>query len=176
MLNLSLAVKTMKLFFISGFIMSFFGAALGIVRILGELKVFESIKPELRQFSPEILTAVKRSFYRPQHWLTMLWEMINLETSGKQLMPANNLENLPVVVVKAEHFFKPSLFNFFLLLNKVDKLRDRIAEKLLKISTNTSSIDARNSSHFVWIDRRDAIVAAVERLIAMDGRAANPNS
>jgi pimeloyl-ACP methyl ester carboxylesterase len=168
MLNLPLSIKVMKLFFISGFIMSFFGSACGIIRVIGNLKIFELIKPELRQVSPEMLASVKRSFYRPQHWITMIREMINLETSAEQLKTANNLGDLPTAIVQAESFFKPSMFNFFLPLKKVNALRHRIDDRLQKLSTNTISIKADRSSHFVWLDRPDTIVAAVELLLKQD--------
>ncbi len=140
------------------------GSILGIVRILGNLGIFEFVKPELRQFSSTILTRVKRSFYRPQHWLTMARELWNLEKSANQVKVANNFSDIPIINIKANSFFKRSLWNFYLPLNQVDRLRDKMHLNLLQLSNNTSQLSASESSHFVWVDQPKAIIAAIQQL------------
>ncbi len=85
MLKMPFSLQALKLFFMSGFLMSIFGSVLGIVRLLGNVGVFELIKKELRQFPSATKKIVKRSFYHPQHWLTMWREMWNLDISGRQV-------------------------------------------------------------------------------------------
>ncbi len=63
MLKMSPALKALKLFFISGFLMSIIGSILGIIRVLRVLGVFELLKPELRRFSPDSCHRVKRSSF-----------------------------------------------------------------------------------------------------------------
>lgn len=55
MLKMSLTLKVLKLFFMSGFAMSTLGAALGIVRLLGTVGLFELIEKELRKFPAKTL-------------------------------------------------------------------------------------------------------------------------
>ncbi|MGB3405583.1 MAG: alpha/beta hydrolase [Microcoleaceae cyanobacterium] len=164
MLKLPFALKLIKLFFLSGFLISIFGSILGLVRILGNLGIFEFVKPELRQFSPEILTRVKRSFYRPQHWLTMVRELWNLEKSANQVKVANNFSDIPIINIKANSFFKRSLWNFYLPLNQVDKFRDKMHINLLQLSYNTSQLSASQSSHFVWVDKPKVMMTAIQQL------------
>ncbi|WP_172957433.1 alpha/beta fold hydrolase [Aphanothece sacrum] len=165
MLTLSPQLKLLKLFFISGFFLSIFGSILGLVRLLGTLKIFELIKPELKQFSPTILAKVKRSFYHYQHWLTMGQEMINLDLSGQQMRKANDLGDLPLISIKAKTFFKSSPWNFYLPLKAADQLRDKMQIAILNISSNSQQIQAYNSSHFVWIDEPEIIISAIKQLI-----------
>lgn len=165
MLNLPLSVKLLKMFFFSGFLISIFGTSLGLIRTLGNLQVFELIKPELSKFSIESRKMVKHSFYRPQHWLTMAREIWNLDMSAKQVQKANNLGNIPLISIKSKTFFKPSLFAFLLPLNTVDEIRDTIHEALLKISSNSRQVLANNSSHFVWIDEPEIIINAIHELV-----------
>ncbi len=168
MLKLPLSVKLLKLFFLSGFIMSILGSTLGLIRILGNLRVFELIKPQLKKFNRDSLNIVKQSFYHPKHWLTMAREIWNLETSAKQIQKANNLGNIPLISIKSKTFFHPSIFTFFLPLKTTNKLRDIIHEELLKISSNSSQISANKSSHFVWIDEPEIIVLAIKQILNLD--------
>ncbi|WP_009545047.1 alpha/beta hydrolase [Crocosphaera subtropica] len=165
MLSLPLSVKLLKLFFLSGFLMSILGGILGLIRILGNLGIFELIKPQLRQFNPESRRMVKRSFYRPKHWLTMAREIWNLEISARQVQKANNLGNIPLISIKSKTFFKPSLFSFLLPVKATNKIRDVIHEELLKLSSNSRQVLANNSSHFVWIDEPELIVKVIHQLI-----------
>ncbi|MFM7715511.1 MAG: alpha/beta fold hydrolase, partial [Microcystis sp.] len=95
--KMSPALKALKLFFVSGFLMSIIGSILGIIRVLRVLGVFELLKPELRRFSPDSRHRVKRSFCRAKHWITMSREMLNLDQSARQVSEANKFGNLPIV-------------------------------------------------------------------------------
>jgi pimeloyl-ACP methyl ester carboxylesterase len=165
MLDMPPLITILKIFFLSGFIMATIGSCLGIIRLLGNLKLFELIKPELSKFDRIILKRVKKSFYSHNHWITMAREIWNLNESARQVSVANDFGDLPIINIKASCFFKRSLFNFFLPLNLVDKLRDRMHERLMKLSTNCHQIQAAKSSHFVWIDEPELIVKAIERLL-----------
>ncbi len=175
MLKLPLALKIIKLFFLSGFLISILGSILGLVRILGNLRIFELVKPELRQFSPEILTRVKKSFYRPQHWLTMARELWNLEKSANQVKVANYFLDIPIINIKANSFFKRSLWNFYLPLNQVDKFRNQMHINLLQLSNHINQLSASQSSHFVWIDQPQIIITAIEQLISQSSEERNQN-
>jgi pimeloyl-ACP methyl ester carboxylesterase len=164
MLALPWSVGILKAFLTVSFGFVAIGAALGIVRLLGTLGVFELIKPELEKFALIDLQYIKRSFYSANHWLTMGREMWNLDTSGKQLKVANDLGNLSIVSIKSQTFLRP-LFGIKLFsLPAADRVRDRIHLDLLKLSTNTTQILAARSSHFVWIDEPQTIVGAVASL------------
>jgi pimeloyl-ACP methyl ester carboxylesterase len=165
MLSLPLSVGLLKAFFTFSFGFVSIGAALGIVRLLGTIGVFELIKPELKKFSALDLQYVKRSFYSARHWLTMMQEMWGLDTSGRQLTAANNLGELPIVSIKSQTFLRPLLGIKFLSLAAADRVRDRIHFDLLDLSTNTRQILAARSSHFVWIDEPEAIFSAVASLV-----------
>ncbi|PSB48343.1 alpha/beta fold hydrolase [Chamaesiphon polymorphus] len=165
MLNLPLSVGLLKAFFTLSFGFVAIGAALGIVRVLGEIGVFELIKPELKKIPVLDRQYVKRSFYFARHWLTMGREMWNLDTSGRQLKIANRLGDLPIVSIKSQTFLRP-LFGIKLFsLPAADRVRDRIHLALLQLSTNTQQVQADRSSHFVWIDQPETIVAAVADLV-----------
>lgn len=99
MLNMPFMVKAVKYLFISGFIMSIFGSLLGLIRIMGQVGLFELIKPELKQFDLQQKQRVKRSFYNHNHWLTMARELMNLDKSGRQLKVADNFGDLPIVSI-----------------------------------------------------------------------------
>jgi pimeloyl-ACP methyl ester carboxylesterase len=165
MLALPWSVGILKAFFTFSFGFVAICAALGIVRLLGTLGVFELIKPELKKFDPIDLQYVKRSFYSSRHWLTMGREMWDLDRSGHQLKVANNLGDLPIVSIKSRTFLRPLLNIKLLSLPAADRVRDRIHLDLLKVSTNTTQILADRSSHFVWIDEPETIVAAVANLV-----------
>lgn len=165
MLALPLSVGVLKLFFTLSFGFVAIGAALGIVRILGDLGVFELIKPELKKFPKRDRQYVKRSFYSARHWLTMGREMWNLDTSGKQLKAADNLGNLPIISIKSKTFLRPLLGVKLLSLHTADRVRDRIHIDLLRLSTDTQQILADRSSHFVWIDEPERIIDAVVTLV-----------
>lgn len=158
-------VTALKLFFISGFIMSIFGSLLGIIRVLGIIGVFELIKPELREFDSHTKATVKKSFYYYNHWITMTRELWSLNKSARQVAIANRLTNLPIVSIKSKTFFKLTWFNFFLPLKTVDKLRDRMHKNLTRLSSQYTQIPANNSSHFVWIDEPELIVTAVKKIL-----------
>jgi pimeloyl-ACP methyl ester carboxylesterase len=167
MLSLPLRLKILKTFFAISFVFVSVGAALGIVRILGLLGMFEIIKPELRHCNPIRLKQVKRSFYRASHWLTMAREMSSLNASGKQLRVANDLGDLPVINIKAATFLRiplPAIF-WSWLMNPADRARDQIHLALAKVSTDSQQLLAPQSSHFVWVDQPEIMVEAVEKMI-----------
>ncbi len=165
MLNMSWPLKILKGIFISGFLMSVLGAGLGIIRLLHLLRIFELIKPNLRQFSRLELRPVTRSFCRPKHWLTMARELWSMNQSGHQLRAANQLGDLPVVNIKAHSFFTPAFWTVLIPLKRINKLRDRIHISLMKLSTDCTQLQAHQSSHFVWIDEPDVIVKAIELVL-----------
>jgi pimeloyl-ACP methyl ester carboxylesterase len=164
MLSLPISVGLLKAFFTFSFGFVSIGAALGIVRLLGAIGIFELIKPELKKFSALDRQHVKRSFYSARHWLTMGQEMWSLDTSGRQLKAASDLGSLPIISIKSQTFLRPLLGIKFLSLSTADRVRDRIHLDLLKLSTNCQQVFAARSSHFVWIDEPDAIVNAVATL------------
>jgi pimeloyl-ACP methyl ester carboxylesterase len=165
MLKMSLPLQALKMFFISGFLMSVLGSILGIIRLLNLCGIFELVKPELQQCSPTSLKWVKRSFCRPQHWVTMARELWNIEASSKQVKMAQDLGNLPVVNIKANSFFKPSIWTKLIPLNKANQLRDEMHLNLMNISTNCHQISTTNSGHFVWLDEPEAIAKALEIIL-----------
>lgn len=165
MLNMPWSIKMVKYLFISGFVISIFGSFLGIIRLLGTIGIFELIKPELKQFSWQKRQWVKRSFYHPNHWLTMARELINLDRSGRQVQAAKKLDNLPIISIKSKSFFHPSFFTFFLPLKAINKLRDKIHHNLSLLDRNYTEIPANNSSHFVWIDEPEIILSAIKKLL-----------
>ncbi|HIK32104.1 MAG TPA: alpha/beta hydrolase [Oscillatoriales cyanobacterium M59_W2019_021] len=165
MLNMPLPVKVLKFFFMSGFLMSTLGAALGILRLLRNLGAFELIKPELRRIDPTTLNLVKRSFCRPKHWVTMFREMLDLDTSSRQLQAANDFGTLPIVLITASSFFRPSLWTLGLPIRAVELLRDKMHAELLNLSADCVRLQAEQSSHFVWIDRPEAILNAIEIIL-----------
>ncbi len=170
MLSLPWRLKFLKIFFALSFIFVSAGAALGIVRVLGMIGLFEIIKPELKCCDPIRLKQIKRSFYRAGHWLTMSREMIGLDTSGRQLRFANNLGALPVINIKASTFLRIPLPTIFWgwLMNPADRARDQIHLALAKVSTNTQQLLAPQSSHFVWVDQPTVIVDAVQKMIDLN--------
>ena len=165
MLNMPLSIVLLQSMFLAGFAIAILGSTLGIVRILGNLGLFEVIKPELAKFPPEVRNRVKRSFYRPQHWLTMAQEIWHLTASGEYLRTANDLEGIPVVNIKSKTFFKPSILTFLLPRKTIDRLRNQIHQDLSLVSTNYSQINATRSSHFVWLDEPELIANAVNSLL-----------
>lgn len=165
MLKMSFLLKALKLLFISGFIISAVASFLGIIRILGNLGIFEVIKKELKQFSQETLQLVKRSFYYPKHWLTMTREMWNLDKSASQVSRVKSLDNLPIVNIKANTFLRRTFMNFYMPLKAADRLRDKMHGEFLRLSTNVTQVNTNNSSHFVWVDEPQAIVTAIQKLL-----------
>jgi pimeloyl-ACP methyl ester carboxylesterase len=167
MLEMSLGLRVLKLFFASGFVMSTFGAAIGIVRLLGLLGIFELLKPDLRKFPQAVLSRVKRSFYRPKHWMTMCREILTLDVSSRQLRTARLPVDLPIISIKSATFFKQSAWNFYMPIGAANDLRERMHERLLKLSTNCTQMQADWSSHFVWIEQPKVILDAIKEILAM---------
>ncbi|MGB3695294.1 MAG: alpha/beta hydrolase [Spirulinaceae cyanobacterium] len=165
MLKMPFALRGLQYFFISGFLMSILGSCLGIVRFLKTVRVFEFLKPELRQFTAAELEAAKRSFCRPKHWLTMSRELFNLQTSGHQVKVAQQFGDLPIVNIKANSFFKPSLWTKFIPLGSANQLRERMHTELLTLSRASQQLQANKSSHFVWIDEPNLLVEGVKMIM-----------
>ena len=164
MLNMPPMVAAVKYLFVSGFIMSIFGSLFGIIRLLGMLGLFEMLKPELKQFDPLQRWRIKRSFYHYRHWLTMTRELVGLNRSSHQVKVAQNLA-IPIISIKSQNFFKPSLLTMLLPLKTIDRLRDKMHRNLNTLSDDFTEISARNSSHFVWTDEPEIIIQAVKQLI-----------
>ncbi|MCL1470060.1 alpha/beta fold hydrolase [Argonema antarcticum] len=162
MLKMSVQLKALKIFFISGFAMSILGSSMGIIRILKICGIFELLKPELKKFTTNSLNFVKRSFCRPKHWMTMLREMLNLDKSAHQISLTKDLGALPLVSIKANSFFKPSFWTMFIPLQGANQLRDKMLMEILELSKNSVQLEANNSGHFVWIDQPKLIVDAVK--------------
>ncbi len=165
MLKMSVPLQALKLFFISGFVMSILGSMLGIIRLLNVFGVFELFKPELRHFSQDSRNWVKRSFCRPKHWITMSREMINLDKSARQVSIAKLLGAVPIVSIKANSFFKPSFWTLFIPLKGANQLREKMHAELWNLSTEYLQVEASKSGHFVWIDQPDVIVDAVRTVL-----------
>lgn len=162
MLKMSIYLQALKLFFVSGFVMSILGSTLGIIRVLRAIGTFELLKRELGKFPKEVLNAVKRSFCRPKHWITMSQEILNLDTSSRQVSVATQFGSLPVVSIKANTFFKPSLWTVILPLRAANQLREQMHTALLELSTDCVQLQAHQSGHFVWIDQPELILTAIE--------------
>jgi pimeloyl-ACP methyl ester carboxylesterase len=165
MLELPLSLIGLKTLFFSGFIISFIGAFLGIIRVLNNCGIFEVIKPELNQFTPTIKQQVKRSFCRSRHWLTMAQEMWQLDNSGEYLKAANDLGEIPIINIKSKTFLRKNIFTWLLPLKSTNNLRHKIHHNLSLLSTNYSQINANHSSHFVWTDEPELIVNAVAAML-----------
>ena len=99
----------------------------------------------------------------------MAREITSLDTSGRQLKVANDLGSLPVINIKAATFLRIPLPKILWgwLMDLADRSRDRIHLDLAKVSTNSHQLLASKSSHFVWIDRPEVMVAAVEKIVEM---------
>lgn len=165
MLAMSWPLQLLKLIFISGFLMSIVGAGLGIIRTLRLLRVFELLKPQLRQFSRTELAPVTRSFCRPKHWLTMARELWSMNASGRQLKVANQLGDLPVVTIKSASFFTPAFWTVLIPLKGINRLRDRIHIALMEVSSDCTQLQASESSHFVWVDQPEIMIQAVKLIL-----------
>ena len=165
MLKMSVPLQALKLFFISGFVMSALGSMLGIIRLLRVFGVFELLKPELRYFSQDSLNWVKRSFCRSKHWITMSREMMNLDKSARQVRTAKHFGTLPIVSIKASSFFKPSFWTIFIPLKGANQLREKMHVELCNLSTDCLQVEASKSGHFVWVDQPDIIVDAVRTVL-----------
>ncbi|TYQ31699.1 alpha/beta fold hydrolase [Pseudanabaena sp. UWO310] len=165
MLNMPFQLKALKLFFLSGFVMSILGSALGIIRLLKTLRIFELIKPELQNFSEASRDRVKHSFCLPKHWITMSQEITSLDKSSEQVSVAKNVGVLPIVNIKSASFFKPTFWTRLIPLRGINKLRDKMHLELSKLSTDFLQIEASQSGHFVWVDQPDLLVTAVKMVI-----------
>lgn len=165
MLNMSFSIIIFQTLIFAGFLFSILGSFFGIVRIASKVGIFEIIKPELNKFDQKIRQRVKRSFYQPKHWITMAQELWHLGESGEYLKAANDLEGIPIINIKAETFFKKSLWTRLIPLKTINKLRDKIHEDLSLLSTNYSQLNASRSSHFVWLDQPELIASAVQNLL-----------
>lgn len=177
MLEMPISLKLLKLFFISGFLMSVFGTCLGIVRLLRLFGVFELLKPELRKFPQRRTRLVKRSFCRPKHWITMTRELLNIDVSARQLATRQHLCNIPVVSIKARSFFKPSLWTLFIPLKSANKLREKMHRELMNLSDTCVQLPADQSSHFVWVDQPEFLVESCKIILEkIDGPGQNSRS
>ncbi len=145
--------------------MSTLASALGIVRLLGTVGIFELIKKELRNFPDEPLQRVKRSFYQPQHWITMWREMWNLDVSGHQVRQVGNFGELPIISIKASTFFNRSFWNFYIPIKAADQLRERMHSELLNLSTDCTQLQATRSGHFIWVDEPKIILSAIRKVL-----------
>jgi hypothetical protein len=165
MASLPLPLRTLRLFFVSGFVLSVVGSVLGFIRLIKVMGAFEVIKPELRRFSDRSRHWVMRSFCRPKHWITMSREMMNLDRSAREVSIAHACADLPINGIKARCFLKSSWWTALLPLRQADQWRDEMHKQLGRLSTNYVQLDASTGDHFVWIDQPDIIVEAVRRIL-----------
>lgn len=165
MLNMPLSLKVLRLFFASGFLMSILGSILGIIRLLKIIGTFEFIKPKLRKFPQDNLNSIKRSFCRAKHWITMTQEIFTLDISARQVSQANQFGDLPIVSIKADSFFKPSIWTFALPLKAANQLREKMHVELLKLSSDCIQLQAPKSDHFVWVDSPEIILNGIEIIL-----------
>lgn len=165
MLKMPLSLQALKLFFLSGFVMSIVGSRLGIIRLLRAFGGFELLKPELRSVSPQSRNWVTGSFCRAKHWMTMLQEMLNLDQSARQVSVAKHLVNVPMVSIKACSFFQPSLWTKLIPLKQANQLREEMHVELCHLSTDCIQVEANKSGHFVWLDQPEVIVNAVRIIL-----------
>ena len=165
MLNMPLSLTTLKLFFASGFLISILGSTLGIIRLLKNIKAFELLKPQLRKFPQDNLNPIKRSFCRAKHWITMAQEILTLDISARQVSKANQFGDLPIVSIKADSFFKSSIWTFALPLKAANQLREQMHAELLKLSSDCIQLQAPKSDHFVWVDNPEIILNAIEIIL-----------
>ncbi|MEL6814298.1 MAG: alpha/beta hydrolase [Cyanobacteria bacterium J06598_3] len=165
LLTMPRQLRCLQGLFLAGFLLSIVGSALGFVRIAANTGLFELLKPELKELPRSNLRPIVRSFYRPKHWLTMAREIAQLDNSGRQLQPANEFGQLPIVNIKARHFFKPSWRTALLPLASIETLRDQMHSDLMDLSTRCTQLPAESSSHFIWTDQPEVIVQAVQLLL-----------
>ena len=165
MSRLPLSLQIMKTIFAAGFLISVVGSALGFIRIFQQLGLFQVLSPKLRYYSQTQLAPVLRSFVRPKHWFTMAREIMSIHTSNDQLSKANNLGMLPIINIKASHFFTPSPVLKPLPLETADTLWTQMHHALMRLSTQSLSLPAQKSSHFVWIDQPDTMLEAIDRML-----------
>jgi pimeloyl-ACP methyl ester carboxylesterase len=166
MLNLPPQLWALKMFFISGFLVSVLGSFLGIVRLFKDWGTFEILKPELRGFSQFSVNSIKRSFCRPKHWITMTRELWSLDWSGRQMTGQALERSLPIISIKSNSFFQPALWTLLIPLADANRLRDQMHLELLQLSSNCSQIQASQSGHFVWVDQPDILIDAVKQMLA----------
>ncbi len=165
MLQMPFSLQFLKLFFLSGFLMSALGASLGIIRLLATLRCFELLKRELLNFPPDRLQAVKRSFCRPKHWITMAQEIWQLDQSSREMQVANDLGNIPIVSIKAGRFLRRSPLNFYMPIGAADRLREQMHGQILRLSTRCTQLHASQSGHFVWVDQPEVMLEAVQLVL-----------
>ncbi|MEM9534768.1 MAG: alpha/beta hydrolase [Cyanobacteria bacterium P01_E01_bin.45] len=165
MLAMPKRLKLLQAFFLSGFVMSAFGSAIGAIRLLNVVGLFEMLKPKLRQAPKLAVRNTKHSFLRPSHWVTMTRELWTLRRSGSQLRAAKHLGALPVVSIRADTFLHSSVWNGFLPIQSANDLHDRIHPHLAQLSSHVEILSAPGSDHFVWVERPDVMVEAVQRLL-----------
>ncbi|BAB73757.1 alpha/beta fold hydrolase [Nostoc sp. PCC 7120 = FACHB-418] len=170
MLKMSIYLQALKLFFVSGFFMSILASILGIIRLLNVIGTFEIIKRELIKFPPAVLNPIKRSFCRPKHWITMIRELLNLDKSSRQLHLTRQFRGLPIVSIKANTFFHPSLWTILLPMKAANHLREQMHKQIINLSTDCVQINAEKSGHFVWIDQPELIINAIQIILnKLDG-------
>ena len=164
MARLPTSIQIVKAIFTAGFLMSVAGSALGLIRILQQLGLFQIISPKLRQYSQAQLAPVLRSFVRPKHWFTMAREMWSINASNEQLRQTGSLGTLPVINIKASNFFNPAPLLKILPLETTNELWTKMHHNLMRLSTQSLSLPAQ-SSHFVWVDQPDAMLEAIDRML-----------
>ncbi|MGD1857331.1 MAG: alpha/beta fold hydrolase [Leptolyngbyaceae cyanobacterium] len=163
--RLPVSLQLIKAVFTAGFFISVVGSALGFIRIFQQLGLFQVLSPKLRHYSQAQLAPILRSFVRPKHWFTMAREMMSIHTSSEQLSKADSLGNLPIINIRAQHFFTPAPLLSPLPLDTADTLWSAMHRRLMGLSAQSLSLPAQDSSHFVWVDRPDAMLEAIDRML-----------
>ena len=169
MLKMGWGLRSLQALFLSGFVMSILGSALGIIRVCDRCGLFSIVKPQLKKFPPNALQPVLRSFCRPKHWLTMAREIACLDQSGQQLLSANKFGNLPIINIKARCFLDLPILSKWPPLKSANRLRDDMHKQLMALSTQCKQLQADKSGHFVWVDQPELIVQAVQKILNKKG-------
>jgi hypothetical protein len=70
-----------------------------------------------------------------------------------------------LLVIEASTFLQSSPLMDLLPRKIVDRTWSQMQQKLLELSDRSQLMFAENSSHFVWVDRPDVMIAAIRTVL-----------
>lgn len=136
----------------------FFKVATGLARLTDEY-----CNPNTSQRIPAVQDLARAEDCRPEYMNSWLGEWDDFESSAEQVFKMPCCDSIPLVIISEDPGPpKPGAVN----VSKNQQTWDDLQDGLKRLSSRSMRIIARNSRHYIMVDRPDVVITAVETVDA----------
>ncbi len=141
-----------------------FLAPLGLVRFAGYWELLPKLRV-LEKVSPPVRAMIESSIYRSLYANTLYSEYAAFEASAALVRKAGTLGDLPLVVLTAERHLDAANYPKDFPIARAQQIWLELQKELAALSERGVHTVVEGSSHYIALDRPEAIVGAVRSLI-----------